>query len=39
MYNFDEKGFLLGLAKTLKRIMTLGALKSGRIMGARQDGL
>ncbi len=39
MYNWDEKGFIIGLAQTLKRIMTLGALKSGKIMGARQDGL
>jgi hypothetical protein len=38
MYNWDEKGFLLGLAQTLKRIMTLHAVKSGKIMGASQDG-
>ena len=38
LYNWDEKGFLLGLAQTTKRIITLHALKSGRIMGASQDG-
>jgi DDE superfamily endonuclease len=38
MYNWDEKGFLLGMAHALKRIMTLDAVKTGRIMGASQDG-
>jgi hypothetical protein len=38
LYNWDEKGFLLGLAQTVKRIMTLYAYKTGRIMGASQDG-
>ena len=38
MYNWDEKGFLLGLAHALKRIMTLNAVKTGRIMGESQDG-
>ena len=38
MYNWDEKGFILGLAHAVKRIMTLHALKSGRIMGTSQDG-
>ena len=38
MYNWDEKGFLLGLAHAVKRIMTLHAYKTGRIMGASQDG-
>src|SRR5271170_5668291 len=38
MYNWDEKGFLLGMAHALKCIMTLNALKLGRIMGASQDG-
>jgi hypothetical protein len=38
MYNWDEKGFLLGLAQTTKRIMSLGAKKRGQIMGASQDG-
>jgi len=38
LYNWDEKGFLLGLARALKRIMTRHALKQGKIMGAAQDG-
>jgi DDE superfamily endonuclease len=38
MYNWDEKGFILGLAHAVKRIMSLYALKLGRIMGASQDG-
>jgi hypothetical protein len=38
MYNWDEKGFLLGLAHALKRIITLHAVKSRRIIGASQDG-
>jgi hypothetical protein len=33
LYNWDEKGFLLGLAQTLKRIITLNAYKKGLIMG------
>jgi hypothetical protein len=38
LYNFDEKGFLIGLGRTLKRIMTLAALKSGWVMKSKQDG-
>jgi hypothetical protein len=38
LYNFDEKGFLMGLGRTLKRIMTLAALKSGRVTKSKQDG-
>jgi hypothetical protein len=38
MYNFDEKGFLMGFGRTLKRIMTIQALKSGRITKSKQDG-
>lgn len=34
LYNWDEKGFLLSLARALKRIMTRHALKQGKIMGA-----
>jgi hypothetical protein len=37
LYNFDEKGFLIGLGQTLKRIITLAALKSGRVMKLKQD--
>ncbi|EDN08188.1 predicted protein [Histoplasma mississippiense (nom. inval.)] len=38
IYNFDEKGFLLGFIHTLKRIVSINALKSGRTIGASQDG-
>jgi hypothetical protein len=38
LYNFDEKGFLMGLGQTLKRIMTLAALQSGRVTKSKQDG-
>ena len=34
LYNWDEKGFLLGLAHAIKRIMTHDALKKGKIIGA-----
>jgi hypothetical protein len=38
MWNFDEKGFMMGFARTLKRIMTRSALESGRVTKSRQDG-
>jgi hypothetical protein len=38
IYNFDEKGFLMGYGRSLKRIMTKAALASGRITKAKQDG-
>ena len=38
IYNFDEKGFLIGFGCTMKRIMTQEALKSGRIKKSKQDG-
>jgi hypothetical protein len=38
IYNFDEKGFIIGFRRSLKRIMTLEALQSGRITKAKQDG-
>ena len=38
MYNWDEKGFLIGHASATKRIMSLEALKSGRIKYACEDG-
>ncbi|KAF2175824.1 hypothetical protein K469DRAFT_609322 [Zopfia rhizophila CBS 207.26] len=37
-YNFDEKGFLLGICHSLKRIFAIRKLKSKRILGATQDG-
>ena len=38
IYNFDEKGFLMGFGRTMKRIMTQEALKLGRIKKLKQDG-
>ncbi|KAF8846818.1 hypothetical protein BDZ45DRAFT_608371, partial [Acephala macrosclerotiorum] len=37
-YNFDEKGFLISIVRTMKRIMTLKAFKSGRITKNKQNG-
>jgi DDE superfamily endonuclease len=38
IYNWDEKGFLIGLCRALKRIMTRQAYESGRVKQAVQDG-
>ena len=38
MYNWDEKGFLIGTASATQRILTLEALLSKRITHANQDG-
>jgi len=38
LYNWDEKGFIIGQSRTAKRVMTWSALEKGRIMGANQDG-
>ena len=38
IYNWDEKGFLIGLLRTLKRIVPINAIKDGRSLGAAQDG-
>ena len=38
LYNWDEKGFVLGQAQSSMRIMTLEAYQSGRITNASQDG-
>ncbi|PMD31228.1 DDE-domain-containing protein [Hyaloscypha variabilis F] len=38
IYNFDEKGFMIGFGRSLKRIITAAALSSGRVTKARQDG-
>jgi len=38
LYNWDEKGFIIGLTSATKRIMSIEALQSGRIKGACQDG-
>jgi hypothetical protein len=37
LYNWDEKGFIIGQASAIKRIMSLEALRSGRITHASQD--
>lgn len=38
IYNWDEKGFLIGLGSFIQRIMTLEAYNSARIRHASQDG-
>jgi hypothetical protein len=37
-YNFDEKDFLVGIARKCKRIITLAQLLIKQLMGASQDG-
>ena len=37
IYNWDEKGFILGLAMAAKRIMARGAYESGQIKQACHD--
>jgi len=38
IYNWDEKGFLIGQSNIVKRVMSREALKSRRITRARTDG-
>ena len=38
IYNFDEKGFMIGVGITSARVMTHEELASGEIIGASQDG-
>ena len=38
IYNWDEKGFLIGIVRTMKRIMTKEAYNSRKITKAKQDG-
>ena len=38
IYNFNEKGFLIGLSRSTKRIISINALKSKRTVRASQDG-
>ena len=38
LYNWDEKGFLIGYASVTHRIMSMEALKNGRIQYACEDG-
>ena len=37
IYNFDEKGFLIGLSRATKRVISVNALKSKRTARALQD--
>ena len=37
IYNWDEKGFLIGFLKSIKRIISQDAYKSGRVRQAGQD--
>lgn len=38
MYNMDEKGFLIGLLKRVRRIVPVRSWKHGNVRGALQDG-
>jgi len=38
IWNFDEKGFMIGYGRSFKRIMLQEALKLGRIKKSKQDG-
>ena len=38
IYNFDEKGFMIGVGNTVKRDVTVEQLQSGQLVGAKQDG-
>lgn len=38
MYNWDEKGFLIGVMRAMKRIMAKEAYTSGRVKQAVHDG-
>ena len=37
IYNFNEKGFLIGYSRSLKRIISKQALVLGRITKSKQD--
>ena len=38
MYNFDEKGFMIGVGQAVKRILTREEPRSGEIIGASHGG-
>ena len=38
MYNFDEKGFIIGFGQAVKHIMTREKLQSDKIIRTLQDG-
>jgi len=37
IYNFDKKGFIISFKRSLKRVITLEALKLGQITKSKQD--
>ena len=37
-WNFDEKGFLVGISRKCKRVVTLAQLLAKQLLGASQDG-
>ena len=38
VYNMDEKGFLIGVLQKTKRVYDINVLRSGKLIGAGQDG-
>ena len=38
MWNFDEKGFLAGISRKSKRVVSLAQLLTKQLIGASQDG-
>ena len=38
IYNFDEKSFFISIARIIKRVITLKAYKSGKIIKNKQNG-
>ena len=38
MYNIDEKGFLIGFLKKVKRVFSKDAFTKGRVQNVSQDG-
>jgi hypothetical protein len=38
MYNIDEKGFLIGFLKKVRRVFSKDAFTKGRVQNVSQDG-
>ena len=38
IYNFDKKGFLIGICRSMKRIVSSKQLREKRLLGSKQDG-
>ena len=38
IWNIDEKGFLIGICNKMRRIVSIRALRSKKLLGASQDG-